>query len=81
VAAHSKETIAEIATDMKIRLLAQLLGGWWVSDNDMAAVQAICGSVSSPTESSQIRAAIEPKAIELGFGNRTRLRIVLSRLP
>jgi len=80
VAAHSKETIAEVATDMKIRLLNRLLDGW-VSDEDMAAVRAICGSVSSPAESSPIRAAIEPRAIELGFGNRARLRVFLSRLP
>ena|GEM_PF-5371627 len=80
VKAHALDTIAEVGTDLKLRMINRLLDGW-VSDDDLDAVEKICRSVHNPDEMRAIRAAIEPRELDLtDLGQRTRLRIILGQM-
>jgi hypothetical protein len=46
----------------------------------MVAIERILSSVTSSEEMATIRRTLSPRAIELGFGPRTRLRLALDRL-
>lgn len=64
VSTHSTSDIALLPTPEKIRLLNRLLDGW-VSDDDVAAFEKICGSVDSATEQSALRNALGPREASL----------------
>jgi Domain of unknown function (DUF4157) len=78
--AHTGEIIGTLPVSEKIRLINRLLDGW-VSDEDIEAIRKICGSVDSSEEARQIRSAIEPRATELEFAQRTTLRVILTKMP
>ncbi len=65
----------------KIRMINTLLDGW-VSDDDLDAIDRICRSVTSFQGMVAIQNAISPLEISLtSIGQRTRLRVILSRHP
>ena len=57
VAAQSTSDIAALPTVEKIRLLNRLLDGW-ISDDDVAAFEKICGSVDTSAEQSALQKAL-----------------------
>jgi len=67
----------------KLRMIETLIGGFFsvVTDDDMRAIERIIASVGSESEMATLRARLLPRAIELGFEDRTRLRIALARRP
>lgn len=77
---HATETIAEVGTDLKLRMINRLLDGW-VSDDDLDAVEKICKSVHAAGEINAIRAGVQPRELDLtDLGQRTRLRVILGQM-
>jgi hypothetical protein len=73
------QSIGRQPTQEKVRMINRLLNGW-VSDDDVAAIERICRSVTYEDEMEEIRGAIEPRVTELSnFGDRARVRAALLR--
>jgi hypothetical protein len=68
----------------KIRMIEVLLGGFfsWISDDDVVAIEKICGSVPTATEMRQLRTHFEWQIVNrmTDIGQRTRFRVALLRL-
>jgi hypothetical protein len=68
----------------KIRMIETLLGGFfsWISDADVAAIERICQSVTTPAEMAQLRAHFESQIVSRmsDIGQRTRFRAALVRI-
>ncbi len=71
------DKVNEMITEGKVKVVEALLGGWWVSDDDIAAVEEIYkGAID--LEKAKIRAMIQAKIPDLSsIGQRTRLRVLL----
>jgi hypothetical protein len=81
VNARESVAIGDLPTVEMIRMINRLLDGW-VSDEDVHAINRICQSVRTTTQMARIRAAIEPRILDLtDIGQRTRVRIALARTP
>ena len=81
VARQDLSAVGRQPTAEKIRMINMLLDGW-VSDDDLDAIARICQSVTNSQEMVAIRSAISPREISLtSIGQRTRLRVILSRNP
>jgi hypothetical protein len=59
--------------------LKTLLGGW-ISDEDMDAIGKICRSVLDPADGRAIRQGINLLDFS-SLGQRTQMRVFLSRMP
>jgi hypothetical protein len=77
---RSLSSLRALPVSEKKRMINRLLDGW-VADEDIDAIEKICNSVKDPTEMRSIDNAISPRATELGFGQRVRLRSILGRKP
>ncbi|MFN8463909.1 MAG: hypothetical protein U0X20_00100 [Caldilineaceae bacterium] len=79
VAAHGLADIERLPATEKLRMILSVMRGW-VSDDDIAAIQRILGSVSSAAEMTALRRAIEPHLSDLSsIGQRTQVRVALAR--
>jgi uncharacterized protein DUF4157 len=80
VARQSLSAIARQPAAEKTRMINTLLNGW-ISDDDVISIERICLSVPSSSEMATIRAEITPRITEMtSIGQRTRVRVALSRL-
>jgi hypothetical protein len=81
VARHQLPAIGRQSQGEKIRMINTLLDGY-VEDVDLDAIEKLCNSVTSGGEMNAIRNAINPRVTSLSsLGQRTRLRVILSRNP
>lgn len=68
----------------KIRMIETLLGGFFsvITDDDVAAIEKICQSVTEPAEMAQLRAHFEQQIVDRmsDIGQRTRFRVALVRI-
>jgi hypothetical protein len=81
VSANDLNTIGQLPTQEMIRMINRLMDGW-VSDEDVDAIDRICQSVTNTVQMARIRAAINPRILDLtDIGQRTRVRIALARNP
>jgi hypothetical protein len=78
IASATRAQLTALATGEKIRFVDRLMSGV-VSAEDMTAIETVIGSVADPAEMAELRRVFEPRATELGFPDRTRLRGALSR--
>lgn len=76
---HSNDDIARLPTNDKLIVIKTLLEGW-VSDDDLSAIDRICATVSSAAEAATIRSGVDPHVLT-SIGQRTRLRVTLSKMP
>lgn len=67
--------LADLTSAEKLHYIHEFLNGY-VSDGDMQLVQAVINTTSS-AEMQTINKEIGPRAIELGFRQRTELRVML----
>lgn len=79
VSSHSFADVARLTTRSKLAALRTLLGGW-LSEDDIAAIRKICGSVQSRAEAATLRAGLDLHSVS-DFGQRTTLRVILSQMP
>jgi hypothetical protein len=76
---HSRADLAAVSTAGKIGALRTLMGGW-ISDEDVVAMEQIIGAVRNRDEAAAIRSAI--RLLDMtSIGQRTRIRVALSRMP
>jgi hypothetical protein len=81
VNARALAVIGDLPTAEMIRMINRLLDGW-VSDEDIDVIDKICRSVRTFAQMARIRAAIQPRILDLtDIGQRTRVRIALARTP
>lgn len=79
VAVRRSDELGQLPTTEKLRMIFSLMQGW-VSGDDMTAIVRILGGVQSSAEMATLRRAIEPHIIDLtSIGQRTQLRVALSR--
>jgi len=77
VSTHNSADIAALPNTEKIRLLNRLLDGW-VSDEDVAAFEAICGSVGTSAKQSTLQRALGRREKELSSAaQRRRIHLAL----
>ena len=76
---HSLADIGRLSTPDKLRAIWTLQGGW-ISDDDVAAMGKICGSVTTKREGDAIRAGVNV-LIFSSLGQRTTMRVFLGKMP
>jgi hypothetical protein len=76
---HTAGDLATLSTAAKISALRTLMGGW-ISDEDVAAMTKVILSSRNNDESKAIRSSINPIDMT-SIGQRTRIRIALSKMP
>jgi hypothetical protein len=79
VNAHPLTDIRILSTTNKLRAIWTLLGGW-ISDDDIAAIRKICGSVTTRMEGDAIRKGVDPLTFS-DIGQRTQFRVIISQMP
>jgi len=58
----------------------RVLMGYWISDEDVAAIERICANVGSAGNARMIREAINPLDFS-SIGQRTRIRVAFAGMP
>ncbi len=76
---HSASDISGLSTAQKLLAINSLMSGW-ISDEDVAAIAKICGSVILKTEASTIRGKVNLLSMT-SIGQRTAVRAALARMP
>ncbi len=71
-----------VPTAEAIRLVALLLGGTWISEDDVAAVERFCGAMATSEQLAQIRVGVT-NSVEAMWKptQQTRVRSALNRAP
>ena len=77
---HTPAEIAALPVAEKKRLINRLLDGW-VHDEDVAAIERICSSVTTAVEMTDIDGAIRPRTSSLNAAQGGRVKAALSRRP
>jgi hypothetical protein len=73
------KTIAALPAAEKVRLVNRLIDGW-VAEGDIAAVEKICGAITSATEMKSIRDAVGGRESELNKAQGGRFHAALNRI-
>lgn len=76
---HSAGDIAALPTAQKLLAINTLMSGW-ISDEDVAAIAKICGSVIFKTEANTIRGGVNLLSMT-SIGQRTAVRVAFSKMP
>ncbi len=76
---HSAADIGRLSTAIKLRAIKTLMSGW-ISDDDMAAIGKICGSVTTALEGSAIRNGVRLLDFS-SLGQRTQMRVFYTKMP
>jgi hypothetical protein len=79
VDAHSTIEISNLSTTNKIKMIKTLMGGW-ISDDDVAAMGRICGSVTTEAEAKKIQKGVNLLDFS-SIGQRTQMRVFFSNMP
>jgi hypothetical protein len=79
VNAHSSSEICALPRASKVAAIKTLMGGW-ISDEDTDAIGKICRSVLDPADGRAIRQGINLLDFS-SLGQRTQMRVFLSRMP
>jgi hypothetical protein len=80
IGAHTAAEIARLPVAEKKRLIDRLLDGW-VHDDDVAAIESMCASVTTSVEMVDIDGAIRPRVSSLNARQGGRVGAALSRRP
>jgi Domain of unknown function (DUF4157) len=79
VSAHDLASLGRLPYIVKLRLIFSLMHGW-ISDEDVAAMTRLLGSVTSQSEMDRMNRAIEPTLHHMtSIGQRTTVRVALAR--
>ena len=76
---HSAADIAGLSTAEKLLAINSLMSGW-ISNEDVAAIGKICGSVIFKTEANTIRGKVDLLRMT-SIGQRTAVRVAFARMP
>lgn len=80
VSRSTPAAIRNIGTAELVRMIEVLMGGWWVSSEDMNAIVTLCNAIDNAAQMERVRAAINPQIINLqSIGQRVQLRLALAR--
>jgi hypothetical protein len=79
VNSHSAGDIAGLSTADKLLAISSLMSGW-ISNEDVAAIAKICGSVTFKTEANTIRGSVDLLRMT-SIGQRTAVRVAFTRMP
>ncbi len=71
--------IAALPARQKVQAIRVMMG-YWIDDEDVAAIERICANVGSPAHARAIREAINPLDFT-SIGQRTRIRVAFSGMP
>jgi hypothetical protein len=78
VSAHSRAEISKLSAAIKLRAIKTLMGGW-ISDDDVKAMEKICLSVTTKSESETIQRGINLLDFT-SIGQRSEMRVIFSRM-
>jgi hypothetical protein len=79
ISGHTLSDRRVLSTEEKVRMLNRLLVGW-VSEEDLAAIDRICEAATA-AESGTLHSILNSRVLGLtDIGQRTRLRMIMSRL-
>ncbi|MGC0402649.1 hypothetical protein RKD27_005293 [Streptomyces sp. SAI-126] len=76
----SRADLRALPTATRTAMLETLLSGW-ISDEDIAAVEAIVAVTVAGADSAAVKAALEAVLHSAGAGDRARLRLMTNQLP
>lgn len=79
ILSHTAAQIGSLSTAGKIKALDLLYTGW-ISDNDLKAMVAVCGSVTTPVEAKAIRDSFDLGGMG-GIGQRLQMKMALDNMP
>jgi hypothetical protein len=81
VTRHPGAGLAGLNAPTRIAMIDKLFEGW-ISDADVEAIGAICGSVPDAAQSAAVKAHLESRLLDMtSIGQRTRVRVFLSQMP
>jgi hypothetical protein len=79
VNARTAIEIGQLPTVHKLKAIKVLMSGW-ISDDDVAAMAKICGSVTTKAESQTIQSGINLLDFT-SIGQRTQMRVIYTKMP
>jgi hypothetical protein len=78
VSAHSTAEISKLSPEIKIRAIKTLMSGW-ISDDDLIAMEKICLSVTTKSESEKIQRSVNLLDFT-SIGQRSDMRVIFSKM-
>ncbi|MBK9081879.1 MAG: hypothetical protein IPL88_07275 [Rhizobiales bacterium] len=79
IAAHSRAELARIAIRDRLTMFRTLME-WWISDEDVAAMRAICASVGARGDATTLRNGVNLSDFT-DLGQRTTIRVAFAQMP
>jgi hypothetical protein len=81
VSRHSKSDLSKLNAATKISMINTLLNGF-LGDADLAAIETICGSITTHDEGQLVDYELGHRVTEIqSFDQRLKVRIIFSKLP